>query len=533
VKTLNATVTRLAPRPAHRALAVVLTTVILSVIALNVAAQQTPPRDSARPPDVVSLDYRRGTMDRYNLALRSYLKRDFEAAERYAEATLQFEPDAIEAQWLLANIYHRTGRLGSMMEIARELGIREARESRFAYDILREGSKGYILSVSDDIVTVDFIEADGAAPGEGLVIYEEGVVLRHPVTLEILDVDQPARAEAEIVQVFDNYSVARITSSTAPVNRGMRAIFAAEYENFFYQQQISGAPAATPQTTGDPSFGTIDLSQEFDGVTLTDPEGFFLAGDGNLFVVDTGNHRIVKLDQDRSFVRAAGFQGTGPDEFQNPVDITLFQGQLVVVERGNHRLNVLDQDLNPVRIVGSRGIGAPGRFNLPTKAVAEGGSLYVLDSGNQRVQVFNTNLEPTGAEFNASSAQDTPTSFTIIPGVALVVLDYIGGQALYFDLNSPGAPVRTLQLPSELANKSISDVVYARLKDRDVLAYTLDIDHQVAIVDAESQELISMIGSRGTRAGNFNQPIQIRADGERLQVLERRNNRLQVIRNVP
>jgi DNA-binding beta-propeller fold protein YncE len=496
--------------------------------------QSVPPD---RPPEVVTLDYRDGTMARYERALSSYLKRDFDRAEELAKDVIEYEPDCIEAKWLLANIYHKTDRLGRMIEVTKDLAIREATESRYAFNIVQRGAKGYIVSVDDDLITVDLLARDGAEKGRELVVYEEGAVRRHPVTLEIVSVDQPVQATAEILQVFDNYSVARITEQVEPVSRGMRAGFESEFEDFLYQQQLqeagesSQAQEATSRQEG-PTFGAVDLNEEYDGSTLTDPEGFATSGGAGRFIADTGNHRVVKLGSDGSFAGAMGTQGSGEQQFQQPVDAELFQGQLVIVERGNHRLHVLDTELNQQRIVGSRGIDAPGRFNSPTKAVSYDGQLYVLDSGNQRVQVFDQELNPTDTQYSSDQLQDLPTSFTVIPNEYLVVVDYMGGKVLYFDFDQTESVAKIEELPTELAGSSISDVTYALVNDTPVLAYTLDRTHQVALVQAETQELITTIGTQGADSGEFNQPIQVEGSEDRLIVLERKNNRLQVIRNI-
>ena len=553
-------------RKTHHPTMVVRRTVVAVVTLLLVAAVGPAQEEEAgqavdpnRPPDVVTLEYRAGTMDRYEVALRSYLKRDYERAAELAQATLTYEPDCIEASWLLANIYHKTGQLGLMMEEVGELGVREALESQFAYDIVNRGARGYVIdkvdsdepavSVGEDIY-VDLTDADGVQEGAVLVLYQEGDVLTHPVTFEILNVDQSKKAEAEVQYLSDTFSVARITAIEEPFaidpdtgdgeeqaavteTREIRAMLKSQFENYRYQRELAQAESTPEQPSDEPAFEPISLGDAYDGTELSDPEGFVIGTDGSLFVADTGNNRVVKLNADREFVATVGFQGSGPDEFQTPVDVTIFQDRVVVVDRGNHRLNILDQDLNPQQIAGSRGTGTPGRFTTPTKVVSYRGQLYVHDSGNNRVQVFDGNFEPTEVQFPITGAEDTTTSFTIVPRQYLVVLDYAGGQAIYYDLDSPGAPLRTEELPDEIAGRQISDVTFVNLQGTAALAYTLDRDHQVAVVNAETQELITTIGRRGTRAGTFNQPIQVRSEADSLIVLERRNNRLQVIRDLP
>jgi hypothetical protein len=493
----------------------------------------------------------------------------------------------MEAKWLLANIYDKTGRLGLMMEVMRELGIREAEESQFAYDVVSQGARGYVIALrqsengtrsgsaaTDDRLLVDLTAEDGVEQGDEMVVYEEGAVLRHPVTLEILDIRVTPKASAVVVDVSSSYTTVQVeqvygeASSFVIPGEGqaesadasespetaeeqlaayfqsaendppdLRVAFRDEFEDFLYDRSLTQAQATstTPERApAEPDYETINMSANYDGVGLSGAEGFNLLPDGEVFVADTQNHRIVQLDGNGEFVTAVGFQGSGPDEFQQPVDIELFNDQLIVVERVNHRLNILDQDLNNLDIVGSRGTGAVGLFERPSKAISYRNELYVLDSGNQRVQVFDGDLEPTGVVYNVGDAEDEPTSFTIIPNQSVVVVDYVGNQVFYYNIGEPDSPARVEELPGDVAGSSISDVSYLRGADgRDLLAYALDGEHQLALVDAETQELVDTVGRRGRGEGQFNEPVQVKLQGGELVVLERRNNRLQIVRDLP
>ena len=521
-----------------------------------------------RPADVVGIDYRQGTMSRYETALRSYLKRDYDRAEELAQATLAHEPRSIEAKWLLANIYDKTGQLGRMLQVMSELGVREAEESQFAFDVVNRGARGYVIEKlsegPEDVregaqLFVDLTEVDGAEQGTELVVFQEGDVLKHPVTLEILNVRQTVKADAEIVQVYDSYSVAEVTrlyeafavprqepdqgtasqvtseDETPTDTADLRVAFRSEFEDFLYQQRLAQTGSTPRERTAEaPDYKLITMSDDYDGVGLSGAEGFTMDTDGTVFVADTQNHRVVQLDSDGEFVAAAGFQGSGPEEFQQPVDIETFNDQLVVVERVNHRLNILDQELNHVDIVGSRGTGATGLFESPAKAISYRNELYVLDSGNRRVQVFNVDLEPTQLEYRVEDAQDPPTSFTIVPNQYLVVVDYAGNQVFYYNLGETDAPAKVEDLPDAVAGSSISDVSYLGGSDgQGILAYALDGEHELAFVDAESQELIDSVGRRGSGEGQFNEPVQVMTQPGEIVVLERSNNRLQFVRDLP
>ncbi len=181
---------------------------------------------------VQTITYAPGTMRVYERALRRYLKGDLETAERLAHDTLQYEPNSIEARWLLANIYRQRQEVGRMLMEFAELGVREAFESELRQRIVYEGSRGYVLAADPDFVTIDLTARDGVSPGDQFVVYEEGRVLTHPITLEIVNVEKRIVAEVEVFRVFSNYSTARIEKLLVDVEDGMRVLPKGEFDTF-------------------------------------------------------------------------------------------------------------------------------------------------------------------------------------------------------------------------------------------------------------------------------------------------------------
>ena len=60
---------------------------------------------------------------------------------------------------------------------------------------------------------------------------------------------------------------------------------------------------------------------------------------GNVFVVDTGNHRIQKFTNNGTFVTKWGLEGTADGQFSSPVDIDVdTSGNIFVVDNDNFRI---------------------------------------------------------------------------------------------------------------------------------------------------------------------------------------------------
>lgn len=107
------------------------------------------------------------------------------------------------------------------------------------------------------------------------------------------------------------------------------------------------------------------------------------------------------------FVRNIGELETEDENlaFHIPSDIAKDnQGNIYILDAGNHRIQKFDPDGNYIESIGSRGQG-PGEFYLPLSLdVDSRGYLYVSDPQNQRVQI----LKPDGTEYETLSFHETP-----------------------------------------------------------------------------------------------------------------------------
>lgn len=128
-----------------------------------------------------------------------------------------------------------------------------------------------------------------------------------------------------------------------------------------------------------------------------EPWGVAVAPDGSVYVADTWNHRIQKFDAQLKFVRMWGGPAAdpnastfGPLELYGPRSIAVdAAGNLWVTDTGHHRVVKYGPDGQPLATFGRPGSG-PGEFQEPVAiAIAPGGDLYVTDAWNGRVQRFD------------------------------------------------------------------------------------------------------------------------------------------------
>jgi hypothetical protein len=178
-----------------------------------------------------------------------------------------------------------------------------------------------------------------------------------------------------------------------------------------------------------------------DDVTLNQPWSMTIASDGTVFVADTWNHKIVKLDKNLKKVKEWGSGGqveTGGDALKlfGPRDITLTAGgNVLVADTGNGRVIEYTQDGDVVRQFGGKGkSGAPLEFDEPSSVVgAANGDIYIADFWNRRIVHLDKDLKSKG-EISVPTWGSTNT--TDRPYLALLV----DGRLLATDPNPCSAP---------------------------------------------------------------------------------------------
>ena len=117
--------------------------------------------------------------------------------------------------------------------------------------------------------------------------------------------------------------------------------------------------------------------------------GVALDKDDNIYVSDSDNHCVYKLDKyGNQLKKKFGKKGRGREEFNWPRGVAVAGDRVLVCDRRNNRVQVLTTELEPVRSFGSQGTGH-GEFREPEDiAVDSEGMLYVSDHCNNRIQVF-------------------------------------------------------------------------------------------------------------------------------------------------
>jgi DNA-binding beta-propeller fold protein YncE len=203
---------------------------------------------------------------------------------------------------------------------------------------------------------------------------------------------------------------------------------------------------------------------QFDG-----PTDVSVDAAGNVYVVDSGNHRIQKFDSTGKFLAKWGTRGSGDGQFETPVGIALDStGKFAyIADKVNHRIQKFDVSSPSARFVAKWGsecnltVTPPtgrcvdpdgegplqtgdGQFNEPQAvAVDSAGNIYVSDTGNHRIQKFDANAKFSlkwGRHGFAAGQFDVPRGLTFTRQGILLIVDQNNNRVQEF--NADGTFVR-------------------------------------------------------------------------------------------
>lgn len=165
------------------------------------------------------------------------------------------------------------------------------------------------------------------------------------------------------------------------------------------------SPAVSPAPTPTPlrqDWRILPLST-YEGTTGSwlNPQGIVVAPDGSIYIADQERHQILRRDPEGRLQRVAGTgmagdrDGSWADaQFNQPVSLAWdLEGQLLVVDQGNHRIRRLTREGQVETIAGSGqpgwqdGAAADAQFRSPHGlALTPDGILYIADTGNHRIR---------------------------------------------------------------------------------------------------------------------------------------------------
>jgi len=340
----------------------------------------------------------------------------------------------------------------------------------------------------------------------------------------------------------------------------------APYEAYTYNYYHDAVPLPAPflpeQAVTGRSLGVGDFNQ---------PNDLFVTEDGIIYVLDSGNARIIKLDSGWNVLHVyKTFKHDGKEDgFANPGGLFVSgRKEIYVADTDHHRVVVLSDDGKLVRIVEHpKSEILPANFQFtPLKVTADRADrLFVVARGVfEGIMQFDEQgafigyagtikVSPSLADrlwrWLATGAQKRqmelfiPTEFSSVDiddkGFVYATTIDVNSEETIKRLNPSGQDV--IKRFGYYANKG--DILYRRIGNNSGPSKFVDIkvldggiyvalDSNRARLFAydDEGELLYAFGGRGSQLGVFNTPVAVERIGDRLAVLDRGKNNIAVFR---
>lgn len=265
---------------------------------------------------------------------------------------------------------------------------------------------------------------------------------------------------------------------------------------------------------------------------LLRPLGVTSDDNGNVYVADSSNHRIVVFSVDGKVERIIGKEGTANGELNYPTAVAIFEAKLYVTDSGNGRILIFSKDGDYIRQINS--LKKPEKtkddeieFKPVSLTIDANENLYVTDGKGQRILVFNKEgqLTKTFGTAGAGNGQ-----FAYPNGLALdeknkriFVSDFANSRIQVF--NWEGKYLKQFRGQELFMNPR--GLAYNEQNDQLFIA---DIfEHRITIINSEGK-LINHFGQIGSTPNKFHFPNGLFFLKGNLYVTDRENHRIFLIK---
>jgi DNA-binding beta-propeller fold protein YncE len=248
--------------------------------------------------------------------------------------------------------------------------------------------------------------------------------------------------------------------------------------------------------------------------------------EGLIFVLDTGNNRILEQDQSGAVSRMIDGSVDGQPSLQRPMALATDGRYLYVANTGASQVLILEPDGSTLKTLDLPSAAPGGRAARPVGlAVRPGGGLVVTDPDNNRVLFFGNEFElqaTLGGSRAAGSAGFSAPAGVVVDSAGFVyVVDILNNRVV--KLSPDGTFLRQFGRPGDTAG------TFSRPKDVAVDAagnvYVSDGILAVIQVFSAAGDYLGFIGRTdpgdASSRSLFMAPAGLTVDGDTLYVVDR------------
>jgi tripartite motif-containing protein 71 len=260
---------------------------------------------------------------------------------------------------------------------------------------------------------------------------------------------------------------------------------------------------------------------------LNSPSDLILDQSGNLYILDSGNNRLVKLAPGGAFLKEVGGFGGGTNQFRQPAALAFDGGiNLLVADSENRRLVKYDRNLNYAGSIDTyldmsqteRSFGLVGGVVFTRQ-----GDVLLSDLEEDRIlkldSFYNMSGEFGGFGYGFGQLRN-PGGIAIDSGDNVYVADSGNGRIAVF--NPFGKFIRSIG-GDELVTPGGVEI------DEEGAVWVADVGQGEVLVFGRGGALLHRFGGEGISEVRFSYPVSLRLlSGGRLCVLEGREGELKI-----
>jgi hypothetical protein len=353
--------------------------------------------------------------------------------------------------------------------------------------------------------------------------------------------------------------IVAIVSSNAVI-----PVSAAPYESYNYDYW--GDPVAAPAAYLPDSIVSGDRL----GVgALKDPQDIFVDAQDHIYILDSGNHRIIATDRNWKLIRVIeSFDNKGKqDSFNQPSGIFVTKNeQIYVADTANKRVVILDKNGKLINIIEKPNsnifteafvftplkvtVDQADRVFVVTKGAFEG--ILQFDGEGAFIGYIGTNkvtVNPADYFWKLISTKAQREKMVLFIPTEFSSMDIDNRGFVYATNIDPGSkdPIKRLNPSGKDILKRgfhpvIGDLNFQMIGPGSGPTYFIDIKIRAhGIYNAldgvrgriftydEEGSLLYIVGQLGTQVGTFKTPVAVEALGDQMLVLDRGRNQINVL----